>query len=348
VPRDLRIAIVGAGLIGRAHIARVAAEKGATLAAIVDPSEHARELALQANAGWYPDVASMLDSEPPDAVIIATPNQTHVPIGLECVAAGLPLLVEKPLAQDLEPGRQLVEAAEAAGVPLLVGHHRRHNRALQRAKAIVDSGRLGRLTVVNALAWFFKPDAYFDVEWRREPGGGPILINLVHVVDDLRYLCGEIEEVRAIGSNAMRLFQVEDSAVATIVFRHGALGTISVSDTVVAPWSWELTTGENPDYPQTDQSCYLVGGTEGSLSFPALDVWSYPGAPGWHAPIERSQEVAPREDTLSAQLRHFCRVARGEEGPLVDGREALRTLEVTLAIAREAGAGKNEETGRSA
>ncbi len=348
MPSDLRIAIVGAGLIGRQHVERVAREPGASLAAIVDPSEHARELAAQADARWFPDVSDMLDTARPDAVIVATPNQLHVPVGLECVAAGLPLLVEKPLAQDLPTGRRLVEAAEAAGVPLLVGHHRRHNRALRQARGIVESGRLGRITVVNALAWFLKPEAYFDVEWRREPGGGPILINLVHVVDDLRYLCGEIEEVKAIGSNAMRLFPVEDSAVAMVVFDHGALGTISVSDAVVAPWSWELTTGENPSYPETDQSCYLVGGTEGSLSFPSLEVWRYPGQPGWHAPIERTRVTARKEDTLSAQLRHFCRVARGEEAPLVDGPEALRTLEVTLAIAHEAAIDRHEEDERSA
>ncbi len=341
----LRVAVIGAGLIGRQHIARIAGEPGVVLAAIVDPSEHARELAATGGARWFPDVPAMLGTERPDAVIVATPNKLHVDVGLQCVAAGLPLLVEKPLAEDVASGQRLVEAAEAAGVPLLVGHHRRHNGALQRAKDIVASGRLGRITAVNALAWFCKPDGYFDTEWRREPGGGPILINLVHVIDDLRYLCGEIDGVRAIGSNAMRLFPVEDSAVAMVVFRHGALGTISVSDTVVAPWSWELTTGENPAYPETDQSCYLVGGTKGSLSFPSLDVWRYHDAPDWTAPIERSRSVSPRSDTLSAQLRHFCDVARGDAVPLVDGHEALRTLEVTLEVARQARTSQIEARG---
>ena len=128
--------------------------------------------------------------------------------------------------------------------------------------------------------------------------------------------------------------------MAMVTFRHGALGTISISDTVVAPWSWELTTGENPAYPETDQSCYLVGGTQGSLSFPTLEVWHYRDRPGWQEPIERTRVVAPKEDTLAAQLRHFCEVVRGAEAPLVDGHEALRTLEVTLAIAGAADATK--------
>ncbi len=336
MPRAVRIAVVGAGLIGRQHVARVASEPDASLVAIVDPSEHAMELSSETGAAWFPDVSAMLRAGSPDGVIVATPNRLHVPIGLECVAAGLPLLVEKPVAEDLESGRRLVEAAEAAGVPLLVGHHRRHNLGLRRAQAIIESGRLGRIAMVNALAWFLKPDEYYDIAWRREPGGGPILINLIHVVDDLRFLCGEITQVSASGSNAMRLFPVEDSAVAMVRFRSGALGTISVTDTVAAPWSWELTTGENPAYPATDQSCYLVGGTEGSLSFPSLDVWHYEGRPGWHSPIERSREVAPTEDTLAAQFRHFCGVVRGDERPLIDGHEALRSLEVTIGIAQDA------------
>jgi predicted dehydrogenase len=336
VPRAVRIAVVGAGLIGRQHVARVASEPDASLVAIVDPSEHAMELSSETGAAWFPDVSAMLRAGSPDGVIVATPNRLHVPIGLECVAAGLPLLVEKPVAEDLDSGRRLVEAAEAAGVPLLVGHHRRHNLGLRRAQAIIESGRLGRIAMVNALAWFLKPDEYYDIAWRREPGGGPILINLIHVVDDLRYLCGEFEVIRAVGSNAMRLFPVEDSATAMVRFAHGALGTISISDTVVAPWSWELTTGENPAYPETDQSCYLIGGTAASLSFPTLEVWRYRDRSDWHAPIERNRVIAPGEDTLAAQLRHFCRVVRGSEMPLVDGPEALRTLEATLAIARAA------------
>ncbi len=330
---ELRIAVVGAGLIGRQHILRVDSEPGAALAAVVDPAEAARELAGALGTEWFPDLAAMLQGERPDAVIIATPNQLHVAQGLEAVAAGLPMLLEKPLAEDVASGRRLVEAAEAADVPLLVGHHRRHNPLVQQAKEIIASGRLGRIATVNALAWFFKPDDYFDVAWRHEPGGGPILINLIHVVDDLRNLCGEIDEVQAVESNAMRLYPVEDTAAALFRFENGALGTISVSDTVVAPWSWELTTGENPAFPETAESCYLIGGTEGSLSFPSLDVWLYQGERSWQAPIDRrAQSVAPREDTLALQLRHFCRVVRGHEPPLVDGNEALRTLEVSLAV----------------
>ena len=85
-------------------------------------------------------------------------------------------------------------------------------------------------------------------------------------MDLLRYLCGDIECVQAMTSNAVRGGETEDSAIVLLKFRSGALGTLSVSDTVAAPWSWELTSGENSAYPVTSQSCYLIGGTRASLS----------------------------------------------------------------------------------
>ena len=76
----------------------------------------------------------------------------------------------------------------------------------------MQGGGIGRLTAVAALWLLQKPADYFDVAWRREPGGGPLLINAIHDIDDLRFVCGEIEEVRALVSNTTRGFKVEDTA----------------------------------------------------------------------------------------------------------------------------------------
>lgn len=336
----VRIAVVGAGLIGRQHVRRVHDEPEAVLAAIVDPSPATRTLADEHGAGWFEDLDALLRTDRPDGVIVATPNQLHLSNGLACVATGLPMLMEKPVADLADAGWRLVEAAEEADVPLLVGHHRRHSPLVQAARAEIAAGRLGRLTTVSAHCWFKKPDAYFDVAWRREPGGGPVLINLVHVIDDVRNLCGEIETVHALESNALRGLPVEDTAAVVLRFRNGALGTITISDGVPAPWSWELTSGENKAFPKTDASCYLIGGSEGSLSVPALDVWGYPSAAGWEEPIQRRQMVVPERDPLVLQLRHFCRVVRREEPPLLDGRNAMGSLEATLAVKESAATGR--------
>ncbi len=173
----------------------------------------------------------------PDGIIIATPNQLHVQNGLEVVAAGVPVIVEKPIADDVAGATALVEAAEKAGVPLLVGHHRRYNPLIRKAKEIVDSGRLGTILALAGQFWLMKPDDYFDIGWRREAGAGPVFLNLIHDIDLFRYLCGEIVSVQAHESNAVRGNAVEETAVILLRFASGALGTVNVLYSVVAPWS---------------------------------------------------------------------------------------------------------------
>jgi predicted dehydrogenase len=167
-----------------------------------------------------------------------------------------------------------------------------------------------------------------------------VLINLIHVIDDLRNLCGEIASVQAQESSAVRGFPVEDTAAVLLQFASGALGTVTISDTVPAPWSWELTSGEIKAFPQTDAFCYLLGGSEGSLSVPRLERWHYRGEPSWWAPLACARKVAPEQDPMVLQLRQFCKVVRREEPPLLDGREALRTLATTLAVKQAAASGE--------
>ncbi|HEX6013386.1 MAG TPA: hypothetical protein VFY87_16615 [Geminicoccaceae bacterium] len=95
---------------------------------------------------------------------------------------------------------------------------------------------------------------------------------------------------------------------------------------IVAPWSWEFTSGENPAYAHTAETCYFVGGTRESLTIPHLDLWHNPTKPSWSEPIERQQLPVEAQDPLGPQVRQFCRVIRGTEKPLVLGHESLETL----------------------
>ncbi|GAB4069213.1 Gfo/Idh/MocA family oxidoreductase [Ancylobacter sonchi] len=334
--QPLRIAVMGAGLIGQRHIAHVLAEPETQLSAVIDPAPAAREVAARAGVPCYPRFAAVPAAERPDGVVVATPNQLHVEHVLELVAAGIPVLVEKPIADSLAGAQLLVEAAEAARVPLLVGHHRRHNPLIRKAREVIDAGRLGRLVLLSGHAWMMKPDDYFDVAWRRQLGAGPVLINLIHDVDLFRHLGGEIVDVQAQTSSAVRGHAVEDTATVLLRFAGGALGTLSVSDTTVAPWSWETTSGENPAYPREDEACCQIAGTQGALSVPQLDVWRYPGPRSWWEPLERERLAVAPEDPLRRQIRHFAAVIRGSEAPLVSGREGLATLRVVDAIGRAA------------
>lgn len=336
--RKLRLAVIGAGLIGKRHIDLVAAEPACELVAICDAQPAAATLAAPYGAHFFADYTTMLAQVALDGVIIATPNQLHVPVGLACVERGLPILVEKPIAPTVAAAAALVTAAAAQGVPVLVGHHRRHNLLVQRARALIQQGQLGRLVGVSALFTLLKPADYYNVTWRKEPGGGPVLINLIHDIDNLRYICGEIASVYGMTSNQTRGFTMEDSAAITLQFTSGALGTIFVSDTVAAPWSYELTSRENPAYPPTGQDCYHFYGTHGAVAFPSLRHWHYPDPQqaGWYASLTCDHiEVTPQEP-LAAQLHHFCQVIRGEATPLVSGLEGLKSLAATLAVLESA------------
>lgn len=336
----VRLAVAGAGLIGKRHVESIAKVDEAALAAIVDPTDTAENYARTLGVPWYPSLATLMAEERPEGVIMATPNQVHVENGLECVAADVPILIEKPIAIDVASAQVLVAAADEAGIPILVGHHRRHNPLIQVAKERLSVGAVGTIVAVHAICWFFKPDEYFDVEWRRLPGAGPVFLNLIHDIDVLRYLCGEIVSVQALESNAVRRNAVEETAAIVLRFENGALGTVTISDAIVSPWSWELTAKENPVYHPTGQACYLIGGTHGSLELPNMNLWNNPGERGWWEPVQHAQITFAPADPLVRQIRHFVRVIRGLEPPLVSGREGLKTLQVIEAIKTSACTGK--------
>ena len=337
-----RIAVAGAGVIGRRHIELVCESDEATLVALADPAPHARGLARALGVPCYPRLDALLDADRPDAVIVATPNASHVADGLACVAHGVAALVEKPIADTLDGAKRLVAAAERASVPLVVGHHRRHSPLLAAAKAVIDEGTLGPLVAVAGSATFRKPDRYFaEAAWRAQPGGGPLLINMIHEVDDLRMLCGDIVEVQAIASSATRGHAVEDTAAIVLRFASGALCTFLLSDSAAAPRSWEQTSGENAIYAHCDdEDCYVLSGTRGTLGVPTMRLRTYDGEASWTAPCRTAIIDVQRADPLARQLAHLCAVARGGVPPRVSGRDALETLRVTLAIAEAAASGR--------
>ncbi|SMH33167.1 Gfo/Idh/MocA family protein [Azospirillum agricola] len=331
----LRIAVIGAGVIGKTHIDALAQLPDARLAAIADPSAEAGALAARHGVPHHADYRALLEAGRPDGVIVATPNATHVPIGLACVERGIPVLIEKPIADTVEDAQRLTAAAERAGVPLLVGHHRRHNPILQTAREVIGRGDLGALVSATILYTFLKPDGYFDVAWRKQEGGGPILINLIHEIDTLRFLCGGIESLQAMRSSKTRGFPVEDTAAVVLRMRSGALATISLSDAAATPWSWDMTTGESPQFARQSVPTHFFSGTDGSLAVPTLELWRYEGGRGWLDPFTRTALPLRPANPYVRQLDHFARVIRGEEEPLVGGADATETLRATLAV-REA------------
>jgi len=326
------IGVIGAGWMGRQHLDLVRSSPRTRIAAVCDP--FASDVGAEYGVTHYADHIEMLDRERLDGVIIANPTDRHVSTALDALDRGVPALVEKPVATSVDEGGMLAERVERTGVPVLVGHQRRHHPMVRRAKELIDEGALGRIVAVTVLAQVYKPDDYFDAAWRREPGsGGVVAINLVHDIDEVRYLCGEIDRVAAVRSTAVRGFGVEDTIVATLEFANGALGTLTASDTTVAPWSWEQSSGESAFAHQPEQPCLLIAGTEGALAIPQLARWSYPGRKGWDAPLSLQFEKRPIVDARAAQLDHFADVIEGIAEPVVTAADAVRTIAVLESLA---------------
>ena len=279
-------------------------------------------------------VLDLLDELSPSAAMIGAVNTVVVRDGrlTGYIERGVPALVEKPVTDTVVSAQRLYQAVQRSGVPVLVGHHRRHNPVIKTVREAIAGGDIGQLTAVAGLWLLKKPDDYFDVAWRREQGGGPILINLVHDIDSLRFICGEIIEVQASTSNKVRGFGVEDTAALLLKFANGAIGTVTVSDATPAPWSWELSSDENAAYPKQNQPCYLFAGTKSSLAVPTMQLWSYPSQDGWYAPLAQTELTVASFDPLVEQLRHFLDVIARSETPLISVKDAAGTLAVVEAV----------------
>lgn len=330
----VQVAIAGVGLVGKRHADAINQIKNVNLCGVVDPSDAGRKFAEDRAVPCFDTLEELFNAQQPDGVVLATPTLLHVEQGISCVKAGCPVLVEKPLATSAQEAERLVTAAGTANVPVLVGHHRRHNPLIRKAYEAISMGEIGDVRSAHIQCWFYKPDHYFDeAPWRTKAGAGPISVNLAHDVDLIRHLCGEVETVQAQAAPSARGYENEDVAAAVLKFQNGAIGTITVSDSIVSPWSWELTSSEYPIYPPTQESCYLIGGSHGSLSVPDLRLWKHQGEQrDWWTPISATTLIRGGSDPLVNQMRHFADIINKKAIPLVSGEEGLRTLRVLEAI----------------
>ncbi|MCS5588391.1 MAG: Gfo/Idh/MocA family oxidoreductase [Candidatus Thioglobus sp.] len=329
----IKLGLLGVGLIGKRHAEIILKSKKAKLVAIADPDDSTESYANKIGVKRFKNLSEMLSSSSLDGVIIATPNNLHLEHGLDCIEKGIPSLIEKPLSSSASDAEIISKAASDRDIPVLVGHHRRHNPIIIAAKKIVDSGEIGDIRSFHANCWLFKPAEYFaESIWRTKKGAGPVSVNLVHDIDLLRYLCGEVISVQAQTVKSRRGHENEDVASVLLRFENDIVGTISVSDTIVSPWSWELTAKENHAYPPTSESCYTFGGDHGSLSVPDLTTWKNKGKRGWWEPIHSTKHSVISTDPLINQIDHFCSVIKGATPPLISAEEGLKNLKVLEGI----------------
>ena len=339
--KKINISIVGTGLMGLQHIKAISKSKKANLHSIVDISDNAKKLSNKYKIPLYSDVSSLLKSNQLDAVIVATPNQLHEKHTISFLKKKIPVLLEKPISDNIKSAKKIIISSKKNKTPLLIGYHRRHNAIVSKVKTIIRSGKLGNIVSANVLCWLYKHKEYFKESWRTSRGGGPLGINLVHDIDMICYLLGSISHVQAFTTNKNRKFKVEDTATVSLIFESGALCTLNISDTIVAPWSYELTAGENPAYPVTNQSAYMIGGTKGSIQFPNLKYWFYKKERSWWNKIFLKSDIKKKDDnTLVNQIDHFSDVVLKKVKPKVNGNDGLNSLKIFAAITKSAKTGK--------
>lgn len=340
----VRLASIGAGMIGHVHARIAAGMAECEYVALCDEDASKANMAREFGVKYYGDFRAMIEKENLDGVVISLPNEMHEPVGSACAARGLHIMMEKPIAPTIEAAEKLIRSADQNHVKLLIGHHRRFNPMVTATREMIRGGELGDIVGISVLWAMYKPSEYFTAgDWRRKKGGGPILINTVHEMDNLRYMYGEIERVYAEASNKTRKFEVEDTVSITVRFEDGVLASVLMSDTAPSLWAYEATMGENNFFFPTKGNIYHFLGRKASLTFPGMVKVFYadPSKMGWQYPLTTEHLDIRSADPYPEQLSHFCKVIRGEETPRTGGEDALRTLRVVSALNESVEKGKS-------
>ena len=278
-----------------------------------------------------------------DGVIAALPNDLHAEAVDEAAKAGVALMLEKPIACTMEEASRIVKTVNGSNMAFMVAHHRRFSKKIIRVKEAIDSGALGRILGVNMVWAAKKPDWYFEQKWRITEGvGGPLLINMIHDIDNLRYLVGEIAMVQAHMANVSRGNMVEDTGVVIASFKNGAVASIFLSDNAPSPWFYEACSQEYEFFHPSNYDCYAFFGEKASLTFPNMDMHYYEqGAEaGWHRPIKQERLTTERFDVIEEELKHFCAIIAGTEKSRVTAEDAAESLRVIEAIKESSKTGR--------
>lgn len=342
--RTFRFGIVGCGVIAPTHAQALAEIEGAQLVAATDLDvTKTRAFAERFGVDAEADLDSLLGRDDIDAVSVCVPSGLHAEVGALTARAGKHLVVEKPIDITVEAADRLIGAARQAGVVMTVISQHRFDPGVRRMRELIDSGRLGRLVLGQAIVKWYRSQSYYDSgDWRgtwRLDGGGALMNQGVHYVDLLRWMMGPVEEVTALTATEDHSIEVEDLALALLRFESGALGTIEAS-TVVYPGL--------PERLEVSGTAGTVIVEAGTLRLEELadergEVGAY-GASHKHRPQPASTGAAdPAAISGSAhklQLEDFLAALRDHREPSMTGEAARDAVAVICAVYESARAAK--------
>jgi len=344
--RPIRIGLVGCGKVGGIHAAALRGMPEVEFVAACDASA-ARAEAFAGRYGVrpYSDVETMIRQAGVEAIIVGTPHPLHAEPTVQAAEAGVHVLVEKPLAATLADCDAMIAAARKSGVTLGVVSQRRFYEPVQRMKAAIDAGKIGRpvLGTFTMLSW--RDEAYYRSDpWRGKwatEGGGCLVNQSPHQLDLLQWMMGPIEEITGYWTNANHpTIEVEDTAVATIRFKSGGLGSIvsSVSQkpgihtTVHIHGSNGASVGV-----ETDRGATFIAGVSAIAEPPLNDWWTIPGEEHLLAAFQaedraRFAAIDPTTHYHALQIQDFVSAIREGRRPAVTGEEGRVVVEMFTAI----------------
>lgn len=335
-PRDIRLGLIGCGRISKNHFDAIGKVDGLSLQAVCDTDEsRARAAGEQLGVPWFTQLNAMLEKSDVDAVTICTPSGLHSQHGVAAARAGKHVITEKPMAITLEQADALVQACDTAGVQLFVVKQNRLNPAIQLLKRAVEKGRFGRIFLANATVRWNRPQDYYDsASWRGtwEFDGGAFMNQASHYVDLIQWLVGPVEGVMAKTATQARRIEAEDSGVAVLRFRNGAIGVIEVN-VLTYPRNWEgsiTIIGE--------KGSAKVGGT----AVNKIEHWTFADYDDDDKMIESSATNPTSVYGFGHEgyYRNVLAVLRGEAQPGTDGRAGRKSLELILGIYESAKLGR--------
>ena len=333
-----RLVVVGCGRISDRHFEAIAGQDALKLVAVCDEDpDRARTAGAKFDVPAFTSYAAMLAETEADVAVICTPSGLHPRHGIMAAQKGLHVISEKPMATRLEEADALVKACDDAGVHLFVVKQNRLNPGIQLLKSALDRNRFGRIYLANTTVRWNRPQSYYDQSpWRGtwEFDGGAFMNQASHYVDMIQWLIGPVESVAAKTATLARRIESEDTGVALLRFRNGALGVIEVT---------MLT------YPRNMEGSITVIGEKGTVKIGGTAVnriehWEFAE---YHDDDREAEALKAAADPLSVYgsghvpyYENVVKVLLGEAQPGTDGREGRKSLELILGIYESAATGR--------
>ncbi len=335
-PSEFRVALVGCGRIAGTHFEALSKISALRLTAVCDIlPERAKAAGEQYGVPRFTSYEKMLAEAQCDIVAICTPSGLHAQHGILAAKAKKHVVCEKPMAISLSAADELVQACDDAGVRLFVVKQNRLNPAIQLLKRAIDRGRFGRIYMANTTVRWARPQEYYDqAPWRGtwEFDGGAFMNQASHYVDLIQWLVGPVESVLAKTATLARKIEAEDTGVAILKFRSGALGVIEVT---------MLT------YPKNLEGSITILGEHGTVKIAGTAVnrvehWQFADYDDDDKRIELAATSPPNVYGFGheAYYRNVLAVLRGEARPDTDGRSGRKSLEIILGIYESAKTGR--------